>query len=144
MNDVQVVIIALILLVLIDLWSLWRGWQRHEFKLAVKQNINYLRPLVYLVWAVFFIIAGASLTPVVTKWADSLPIRESSPLGIFLIRECMSMVYLITMMWIAFGAISKGFKPLWSYTDKEKESLKASQEKTLKKFPKLLQRLLRS
>ena len=144
MNDAQLAGLALLALIAITIWDLIKAYRNGgipKVKYALKGLIDGFKPMVYLIFAMFGLIGMITITPAIVEWADKQ--TASSPLAYLLLNKGTSLVWFIFVLYAVFRIVRAGYKPVFKYSDQEKQWKRESQEKFRAKLPKVLQRFVK-
>lgn len=132
MNSDKVVGICLIALVCIAIYYAIWGLRKHCFIFAMKMVINNFRLLFHLIWAIFILVIGVQLIPFLEERFSGM----ESAITRFLPTAWV--LFLLAMVW---WITSHGYRPLIPYTEKEKVTMKESDDRFVAKLPKWMQKM---
>jgi len=116
--------------------SIVKGIQRHRLEYAIKKLANELRPALTIVWTAYFFVLSVNLVPPIEEFTDKAIAMATSPEAAFFFIFT-PVVYVGTIMWVAYEVFLGASKPFINYTDEEKVWLqedKLTMEKRLRKL----------
>ncbi len=126
-----------------NLWSLYKGYKTKRFVYELKGIVNGLRPLITMIWIIYFMLGAAYLVTPINNWIESAALQSSSLVGQTIINT-MPLVFIITVWVIIFKLIGTMSKPFIKYNDKEKEYQREASDKFKAKLPRILRRFVKA
>ncbi len=138
MYNQEWIVWGIVAYLLLLIFIIIRGFIKRKGRYTLKRAVNDLRPLLTLIWTMYFLIGSILVIPSIVRWTDFQLLQFPTGSAAYLVVSWTPFVFILTIFYLVISIASSVSKPWIRYTDSELELLRKEKEELKSRIRRLV------